>query len=303
MIAGSAVALALRTPNLQPDRMEVVRGFAASGLDIAELESANVDARGSEPWLGATSDGRPVFIKALSPDQRAADLLFRAVRWVRLRRTGDGPPEISLRRAVEHEALVAHHARSLGAATPGVLGVATVGYKKVALAYEGVVGRSLDKVARYAVTDVAIRSVWSQIALLRSHRIAHRDLRLANVFLTDDGDVLLIDFGFAELAASQQLLDTDIAELLAATSTLIGPERAARLAAETLGVGVLEQARDWLHPLAFSTATRHALGTKALETLRRRVDQLTGHTVTDYEPLGRLSASRVLSLVLALIIQ
>lgn len=299
MTVSSAVALALRTPNLQPDRAALVQGLAASGLDIAELHSADVDARGSEPWLGSTTDGEAVFVKALSTDQRAADLLFRVVRWMRLRRTGDAPPEVSLRRAVEHEALVAHHARSLGVATPRPLAVATVGHNKVALAYEGLAGRSLDKVPASSVTDGAVRALWDQILLLRHHRIAHRDLRLSNVFLTDDGDVLLIDFGFAELAASQQLLDTDVAEVLAATSTVVGPGRAARLAAECLGIETLEQARDWLHPLAFSTATRHRLAADGtLEHLRGEVNHLTGHTIVDYETLGRLSPSHVLGLVL-----
>lgn len=299
MTVSSAVALALRTPNLQPDRAALVQGLAASGLDIAELHSADVDARGSEPWLGSTTDGRAVFVKALSTDQRAADLLFRAVRLMRLRRTGDAPPEISLRRAVEHEALVAHHARSLGVATPRPLAVANVGHKKVALAYEGVTGRSLDKVPSSSVTDDMVRALWDQILLMRHHRIAHRDLRLANVFLTDDGDVLLVDFGFAELAASQQLLDIDVAEVLAATSTVVGPGRAARLAAECLGIETIEQARDWLHPLAFSTATRHRLAAdRSLEHLRGEVDHLTGHTIAGYEPLGRLSPSHVLGLVL-----
>ena len=300
MVAASAVALALRTPDLQPGREAILLGLEATGLQVAELHSADVDARGSEPWIGTSAQGRPVFVKALSTDQRAADLLFRAMRWLRLRRTGDGPPEVSLRRAVEHEALVAHHARSLGVVTPRVLGVANVGPNKVAIAYEGVAGRSLDRLQPAEVTDEVLRAAWEQIRLLRSHRIAHRDLRLANVFLGDDGRVLLIDFGFAELAAGQQLLDTDVAELLAATATVVGAERASQVALETVGADALERARDWLHPLAFSSATRRAIRVDgALDALRAEVDRLTGHSVTEYEPIGRLSPSHVLGLALS----
>ena len=68
--------------------------------------------------------------------------------------------------------------------------------------------------------------MWAQLALLRRHRIAHRDLRLANVFLADDGDAWIIDFGFSELAASDHLLATDLAELLASSATKVGAERA-----------------------------------------------------------------------------
>ena len=66
--------------------------------------------------------------------------------------------------------------------------------------------------------------VWEQFALMRSHRIAHRDLRLANVFLADDGEAWIIDFGFSELAASDTLLATDLAELLASSTTQVGAE-------------------------------------------------------------------------------
>ena len=61
---------------------------------------------------------------------------------------------------------------------------------------------------------------------LRRHRIAHRDLRLANIFLDDGGQVWLIDFGFGEVVASDLLLATDVAELLASSSLYVGPERA-----------------------------------------------------------------------------
>lgn len=110
LVGGSVVALIFGTPNLQPDRQALLDGLSRSGLEVSDLWSADVDARGSEPWRGVATDGTKVFVKALSGDQRSADLLFRAVRWVRLRRAGDTPPEVSLQRAAEHEALVSHHA-------------------------------------------------------------------------------------------------------------------------------------------------------------------------------------------------
>ena len=43
--------------------------------------------------------------------------------------------------------------------------------------------------------------------------------------------VWLIDFGFSEVAASDLLLATDVAELLASSSLCVGPERAVAHAA------------------------------------------------------------------------
>lgn len=275
MVAGSLVPLALRTPTPRPSRTALIDGLAANGVALVDLRTAHVDARGSEPWFGTTTDGATVFVKALSSEQRVADLMFRAARWLRLRRTGDAPPEISLQRAAEHEAFLSHHVRSVGMATPRLITVVDLGDDNVALAYEGMAGRSLDHVDPAEVTDRLLQAIWRQVATLRSHGIAHRDLRLANVFLTDDGEPVLIDFGFGELSASKQLLDTDVAELLAATSAVVGVERAVAAAVASLGPGPVTAAREWLLPGTLTTATRKAVHDSAvLQALREATDEV-----------------------------
>ena len=117
-------------------------------------------------------------------------------------------------------------------------------------------------------------AIWRLVGDLRRHRIAHRDLRLANVFLDDNGDVWLIDFGFSEVAASDLLLATDVAELLASSSLCVGPERATANAATTVEPATLAQALDRLHPWALSGATRTALKRRPglLDALRSELD-------------------------------
>ena len=82
---------------------------------------------------------------------------------------------------------------------------------------------------------------------LRGHRIAHRDLRLANVFLDNSGQVWLIDFGFSEVAASDLLLATDVAELLASSSLCVGAARAVD------SERVPSNRQRWCRPAAVST--------------------------------------------------
>ena len=106
---------------------------------------------------------------------------------------GDERPFSSLRRAVEHEAFVSLAARDLGVQTPRLRAVATVEPGAIALAYDSVDGRSLDRVPPEQLTDDVLAGVWAQMAVLRRHRIAHRDLRLANLFLGADGTGLLRD--------------------------------------------------------------------------------------------------------------
>ena len=100
---------------------------------------------------------------------------------------------------------------------------------------------------------------WQLLGQLRRHRIAHRDLRLANIFLDQHGEVWLIDFGFSEMAAPDRLLATDVAELVASSSVPVGPERAVAHAAATVDPATLAQAVDRLHLWALSGATRTAL--------------------------------------------
>jgi undecaprenyl-diphosphatase len=111
------------------------------------------------------------------------------------------------------------------------------------------------------------------MAILRASGIAHRDLRLANVFLAADGRVWMIDFGFSELAASDTLLANDVAELLAATSLTVGVDRAVAAAEAVIGPEATASALPRLQPWALSGATRTALKERPghLDELRTRV--------------------------------
>jgi undecaprenyl-diphosphatase len=186
---------------------------------------------------------------------------------------GDERPFSTLRRAVEHEALVALAARDVGIRTPRLIGFATAEPNSFVLAYDAIEGRSLDRLQPDEVTDEVLAAIWDQLGELRQRRIAHRDLRLANVFLAADGEVWLIDFGFSELAASSLLLTNDVAELLASLTLQVGPERAVACAHAAVRAAVLGDALDRLHPWALSGATRTGLKARrgVLDELRRRV--------------------------------
>lgn len=275
-LSGSVVLLALGSPVRRPTREAVMDGLRLVGVDLATLERAGVDARGSTPYFGETSDGTKLFVKALGDDERSADLLFRAWRKVLPHDLGDEKAFSSLRRTVEHEALVALAARDLGVQTPRLAAFATAEPNAYVLAYEAIAGKSLDGVDAEQLTDEVLRAVWSAVAHLRRHRVAHRDLRLANVFLAADGEVWMIDFGFSELAASDLLLANDLAELLASLTLAVGLERALAAGLDTLPPAELATAAARLRPFALSGATR--TGMKAhdglLDELRGRVEAL-----------------------------
>ena len=294
-LTGSAGLLLVGRPSLRPDRAQLASALARSGLEVASLERAGVDARGSTPYFATLADGRRLFVKALGQDERDADLLFRAWRRLRLQNVGDEVPYSTLRRAVEHEALVSLKAADAGVRTPHLVTVAAVGELAMVLAYDAVDGHSLDQVDAGAVTDTVLEELWRQVARLRRERIAHRDLRLANVLLDRDGRAWLLDFGFAELAATDSMLDADAAELLCSTYVKAGAGRAVAAAARVVGRDPVAAALRYVQPAALSSATRKAVNAVAgkVKPLQDEILRVTGIPEPRYAQVERVSARRV----------
>lgn len=297
MLAGGLAALVLKTRDRTPTAAELVASLRRAGIDVAHVERMSVDARASVPWFVTTSSGDELFVKTLGSDQRAADLLFRLYRVIRLRRPGDRMPYSSLRRAVEHEAFLSLASEARDVRTPQLVTVAEVGTDALLLAYRKVDGRSLDEVDPDHISDELLVAIWTLVAGLRTAGIAHRDLRLANIFVADDGVPWIIDFGFAELAAEPSLLARDNAELLASTAAVVGADRAVAAAVDVMGRDVVAEALPWIQPLALSSATRTQLGrSEAYAQLRAVAAQAVGVEEVSFERIERVSPSTLVVL-------
>jgi undecaprenyl-diphosphatase len=258
-VVGTLVTVVAGSPSHRPTAAAIMAGLRDVGLPLVRLDPASVDARGSTPYFGEDADHDRYFVKALGEDERSADVMFRLYRRLQPRDLGDEKPFSTLRRTVEHEALVSLTARQLGVRTPRLAAFATAEPDAYVLAYESIAGRSIDRLSPEELTDEVLDGVWTQLVVLREHRVAHRDLRLANLFLDDGGAVWLIDFGFAELAASDRLLATDLAELVASSATVVGPERAVAAATRAIGADGARTALARLDLPYLSGATRTAL--------------------------------------------
>lgn len=271
--AGAAAIVALGAPARRADAASISAGLGAVGFPLASIEPASVDARGSTPYFAVTPDGGRLFVKVLGNDERSADLMFRVYRRLQPHDLGDERSFSSLRRAIEHEALLALAARDIGIRTPRLRTLASAEPNSFVLAYDAVEGRSLDQLEPEQVTDEVLTATWEAIADLRRHGIAHRDLRLANVFLGADGKVWIIDFGFSEMAASELLLANDVVELVCSSAADVGAERAVVPALATVDPDTMHHALDRLHAWALSGATRTALKQQPglLDDIRRRL--------------------------------
>jgi undecaprenyl-diphosphatase len=295
---GVAVLLAFGRPDRRPTINAIRTALVSSGLAVAAVHPAQVDARGSTPYFATLDDGGGLFVKVLGEDQRAADLLFRAYRFVRLKGVGDYRPFSSLRRTVEHEALLSLFARDGGIRTPRLRGVVDVGMDSMVLAYDQVDGSSFDRLPDEQVTDDLMRKVWAQVALLRSRRIAHRDLRRANLFVADDHQPWLIDFGFSELAVPDAILEADVAQLLASFVVVAGPERTVSAAVDVLGRDAVAEALPRLQINALSGATQTALKERKglLGELQREVEDRCQVTQVHFEELHRFDSRMLITI-------
>jgi undecaprenyl-diphosphatase len=292
-VVGASAALLLGTRTRRIARTELAAAMAEVHLPVAELDRHGGDARGSQPWIATLATDRQVFVKVTAVDELRSDQLFRLWRRLILRRADDERSPGSVRRAVEHEAFVAQAAAAAGVNTPSVLRIGSLGVRRGMFAvFSNVDGSSLDDIDDPG--EPVLRSAWSQVQILRRARIAHRDLRAANVMVSD-GEAHLIDFGFAEIAATQDLLDRDLAELLASTAAGVGVERAVSAAVAVLGPDELVEAIPWLQPLGVCAASRHALDKADFEALREAVRAAAGISAPELPQLRRVSPKALLA--------
>jgi undecaprenyl-diphosphatase len=295
---GAGTLLLFAAPDRRPKGADIAMALQETGVNLARLEWADVRSKGSSPYFATTQDGSRLFIKVMGPEERAADAMYRSYRTARLRGS-ERRTIASVRRSVEHEAVVSMRAQSDGVRTPGLVSLAEVGPSSFLLAFNAIDGRTLDAVPDAELTDDVLHGVWEQVQALRARRTAHRNLGPANIMLDTNGAVWVLDFGFAELAASGADLNTDVAELLLSLSARAGPQRAVATAVDIIGADAVRNAAPRLQPMAVSTSVRQLIdATKGLdEDVQEAVMAATGLEEIEFAPLERVKPRTILTVV------
>ncbi|MGH9279768.1 MAG: lysylphosphatidylglycerol synthase domain-containing protein [Acidimicrobiales bacterium] len=283
--AGSAANLAVGSPARRPSVDALRRLFAAHAIDVV-----SVQVTGPQSYIVDTGADRRLVTRVVSNDERDADALFKAWRHISYRGVEDDAPFLSSRRIVEHEAFLSLLATRERVSTPRVVLAGPVSDGMAALAEELVEGTPIRDLGPAALTDDTLERLWREVAKLRAARIAHRDLRLANLIVDGEGGAWIVDFGAAESEASDRALARDVAELLAGLATVAGVERSVRAAVDVLGAEALTAALPLLQPLALSRATRQACRQQdhLLARLRDEAAKATGVDVPELETLPRI---------------
>ena len=297
---GAGLHLLLGAPGklLAPNRL--LRALSEGGLGVAQVRAIAVDARGSTPYLARLDNGTELFVKVVSREQRNADWIFKAWRFIAFREVEDEAPFATPKQQVEHEAYLALLAERAGVRTPSVVTTGIVG-ESACLVQERITGRDLDSLGRQEIDDALIAEIWRQVGLLRRARIAQRDLRPTNVVIDDEGLPWIVDFGFAESTATDRRLGQDVSEILVSLACLVGPSRALVGVQEAVGAEGLATALPLMQPLALSAATRRELRahSRRLAEVREAAANLLGTDLPPLEPIARIRARTLLALASA----
>ncbi|MGH9103131.1 MAG: lysylphosphatidylglycerol synthase domain-containing protein [Acidimicrobiales bacterium] len=298
-LVGALLNLAWGAPTGHPSLSQVRRALGEAGVQLRELAPAGMGGRSYVRFVATDSSGEELFVKVLGREERSVDLLVRLWRFVAFRGIQDEVSLVSRKRQVEHEALMAMMAAQGGVRTPGMRLAARGRRGETFLVEERVAGRTLDDLPEEELDDKLLRRVWEQVLELRACRIAHRDLRRHNILVDGCGQPWLLDFGVADASASPQRLARDVAELLVSLAAVVGAERAASSACETLGSELLMATLPVLQPLALSGRTLRELRTRrsVIGEIRERLVAHTGEDAPPLEQITRLHPRTLLAVI------
>jgi uncharacterized membrane protein YbhN (UPF0104 family)/tRNA A-37 threonylcarbamoyl transferase component Bud32 len=287
---GSAalVRLVFGTAAGVPPTADVRAALATLGVDTNDLRPSLTQRIGSAEYVGHDDRRRPLRVRVLGRDAQDTQRLARRWRALAYR---DPPRSVAVGRLeqVEHEALATVMAAQAGVRVPDVA-TAALGPSGDAL----VVTRQpdlapLESLPPEQVTDDMLESVWEQVAHLQAAGISHGRLNASNVLMVDDGP-MLVDFAAATLGAPQSALDIDLAELLVASTILVGPDRALKKAVDAGWGDAVGRVLPYLQRAALTPHLRdlaHAHEVD-LKELRAAAAAATGQEAPEVAPLRRI---------------
>ncbi|OBF93334.1 hypothetical protein A5791_12525 [Mycobacterium sp. 852002-51163_SCH5372311] len=293
---GALVVLIVGTPALEVPLDGAVRALAKRGFVVTGLRV--VRPAGPGPLvLAATAEdsAAPAAVELYGPHQRSGGALRQVWRKLRLRGTETAPLQTSMRRAVEHRALMSIAVNDAGVGNTSTIAVAVLDRGWTLYAHEPIRGIPLDE----CPAQTPVVRVWEALRILNDHQISHGDLR-GHEITVEDGAVLFGGFGSAEYGATDAQLQSDIAQLLVTTSALYDAKSAVGAAIDTFGKDTILTASRRLTKSAVPKRIRQSVSDAGavISNTRSEVKRQSGAEEIKTETITRFTRSQIIQLVL-----
>jgi uncharacterized membrane protein YbhN (UPF0104 family)/tRNA A-37 threonylcarbamoyl transferase component Bud32 len=293
--AAALVRLAFGTAAGFPPVDAIRLALESLGVEVADLRPAVRQRIGAAEYVGHDPRGRPLRVRVLGRDAQDTQRMARQWRSLAYR---DPPRSVAVGRLeqVEHEALATLMAAQVGVRVPEVVTAALTpdGDALVVTCRPDV--EPLESATGGQVRDELLQHLWEQVGRLHGAGISHGRLNAANVLVVD-GEPMLVDLSAATLGAPRSAFDIDTAELLVASTVLVGADRALGAAIAGGGVEMVSGALPYLQRAALTPHVRDLARHQevAIDQLRAAAATATGRDKPpEIAPLRRVRIKDVL---------
>lgn len=259
----------------RPPGTAVAAALIRCGIEVTRLELVGSAPGAGRRYAGSGPAGR-LDVRVLDRDTFGTAAGRRLLRRLRLRGPSTRGPSLTVRKAVEHHALMALAVAKAGVRAPELLAAAEVGPFAAVLAYRPGTGVALSQAGSRELSEDELAAFWHLLTLLQKAQIAHRGLSLDHLLLDEQGAAGLSATGTGDIAAADLSLRLDVAQLLTTLALLVGPTRAVASGVSSLGSQAIVRALPLVQAVAMGTSTRAALRTHKglLRSVREHVLEL-----------------------------
>ncbi|MGX1804927.1 lysylphosphatidylglycerol synthase transmembrane domain-containing protein [Nocardia sp. NPDC055321] len=294
-LVGAVIVLVVGTPALEVPLDAAARLLAQRGFRVTAFQVVRPAGRGPLV-LAAKTDADPLIIEMYGQNQRSRSAL-RQLRWWLTIRSSEYPSLFaSMRRAVEHRALMGIALGDLGLGSNKPLTVAAVDRGWMLYAHTEPQGHPLTA----DDGETALTAVWQALDKMHKAQISHGDLRAEDIRILEDGQVRFGGFMQSEFGAYEVRFQSDVAQLLLTGSALFGTETSVRTAIAALGTQRVLSASRRLTKTAIPELVRKSVHEPGalMKSTREEVAKQTGQDKIQAAQITRFSRNQFIQLVL-----
>ncbi|MFF3568449.1 flippase-like domain-containing protein [Nocardia jiangxiensis] len=292
---GAVITLVVGTPALEVPLDGAVRVLARRGYTVTAIRVVRPAGPGPLVLSADTGPNHRLTIEMYGQNQRSRGMLRQLRRFVAFRSSERTPVFASMRRSVEHRALLGIAIGDLGLANNKPLTVAAL--ERGWTLYAHTVPRG--EILSIAAGEEVHTQVWQALQNMHRAQISHGDLRAEEIRIAD-GRVLFGGFSAAEFGAYDTRFQSDVAQLLLTTGSLFGAESAVRTAIEVLGKQAVIDASRRLTKSALPRLIRNSVhdAGAVMKEVREQVLHQTDEDRIEAAHITRFSRNQFIQLIL-----